>query len=141
MKTIRWSMLILVLGFVICSCQGTEKSQPELLKIDSVENFDTFNIRFHADSTFQLSRISFPLVGHFTDGESKHESWTVSNWVMLKSPVRQSVDTKEYRHSFIKTDSSVIEKFWIHSSGFKVERRFSLVGKKWFLVFYDDINL
>jgi hypothetical protein len=41
----------------------------------------------------------------------------------------------------VRTDSFVTETFWIDQSGFKVERRFALKDGKWYLVYYDDINL
>ncbi len=139
MKTTSRLIFLFALGFAINSCRGTDKPQPD--QIEPVENFDAFNIRFHADSIFQLSRISFPLAGHFADAASNHEGWTAGKWQMLKIPVGGYANTTEYMHNIIKADSTVTEMYWIDNSGFKVETRFALIDKKWFLVFYDDINL
>jgi len=55
--------------------------------------------------------------------------------------VALDADTTECRHSLVMSDSMVTEKFWIDQSGFKVERRFKLKDGKWYLVYYDDINM
>ncbi|MBC6490668.1 hypothetical protein ACFSQD_16925 [Flavihumibacter stibioxidans] len=107
---------------------------------DTSEAFDTFNQRFHEDSKFQISRIDFPIGGRFADGENSY-NWTVKNWQFLKEAVKETVDTEEYEHNFERTDTTVTEKYWIENSGFKIERRFRKIGGKWFLTYYDDINL
>ena len=111
-----------------------------ILTVDSAETFSTFNERFHRDSSFQLSRIAFPIGGHYAEGEYSHE-WTDKNWELLKEPVAETATTQEYKHGFQKTDTTVIEKYWIEESGFKVERRFKKIGGKWYLTYYDEINL
>jgi hypothetical protein len=104
------------------------------------ESFDSFNTKFHTDSGFQLSRIPFPIDGQcVNDVENAH--WSKKNWEFLKTPVALDADTTECRHSLVMSDSMVTEKFWIDQSGFKVERRFKLKSGKWFLVYYDDINM
>ena len=107
---------------------------------DTTETFAIFNEHFHSDSAFQLSRIAFPIGGHYAEGESSR-SWRVGNWELLKEPVRETVNTNEYKHDLQKTDTTVIEKYWIENSGFKTERRFRKIGGKWYLTYYDDINL
>lgn len=108
--------------------------------IPGAESFDSFNTRFHTDSGFQLSRIPFPIGGQcVNDVENTH--WSKKNWEFLKTPVALDTDTTECRHSLVMSDSMVTEKFWIDQSGFKVERRFRLKNGKWFLVYYDDINM
>lgn len=104
------------------------------------ETFDSFNERFHSDSSFQLSRIAFPIGGRYADGENSHE-WTVRNWELLKEPVKETVETTEYKHSLQQTDSTVVEKYWIEDSGFKTERHFGKKGGKWFLTYYEDIDI
>lgn len=142
------SELLPFLSIVLISCTGnSERSKAAAIRLieatpanDSAETFAKFNERFHNDSTFQLSRIAFPIGGRLIEGENSRE-WTVQNWELLKEPVREAVDTKEYKHDLQNTDSAVIEKYWIEYSGFKIERRFKKIGGKWFLTYYDDINL
>jgi hypothetical protein len=108
--------------------------------IPGAESFDSFNTKFHTDSGFQLSRIPFPIDGQCVN-DVQNARWSKKNWEFLKTPVSLDPDTTECRHSLTMTDSMVTEKFWIDQSGFKVERRFKLKGGKWFLVYYDDINM
>jgi hypothetical protein len=108
--------------------------------IAGAESFDSFNTRFHADSVFQLTRIPFPIDGQCVN-DVENSRWSKKNWEFLKTPVSLNADTAECRHSLIMTDTLVTEKFWIDQSGFKVERRFRLRDGKWFLVYYDDINM
>ena len=109
-------------------------------KKDTIESFQSFNIRFHEDSSFQVSRVAFPIGGKYVDGSSQH-GWTKQNWKLLKSPVGSPVDTTQYKYRLVRTDSSVSEKFWIDQSGFNIERRFKLKKDKWFLTYFNDVNL
>lgn len=108
--------------------------------IPGAESFDSFNTQFHSDSGFQLSRIPFPIDGQCVN-DLENTRWSKKNWEFLKTPVALDPDTSECKHSLTMTDSMVTEKFWIDQSGFKVERRFKLKDGKWFLVYYDDINM
>jgi hypothetical protein len=106
----------------------------------NTESFDSFNTRFHADKGFQMARIAFPIGGQSVNDEEAKQ-WTPDNWEFLKTPVTLDGDTLECRHSLVMSDSLVTEKFWIDQSGFKVERRFKVQDGRWFLVYYDDINM
>jgi hypothetical protein len=108
--------------------------------IPGAESFDSFNTKFHTDSSFQISRIPFPIDGQCVN-DVENARWSKNNWEFLKTPVALDTDTTECRHSLVMSDSMVTEKFWIDQSGFKVERRFKLKSGKWFLVYYDDINM
>ena len=107
---------------------------------NEIESFDEFNMRFHTDSIFQLARINFPIGGKSIDGHEKHD-WTLKNWQMLKNFVVEKSSNKEYKHSLSKTDTLIVEKYWIPESGFQVERKFKRINNKWFLIFYNDVNL
>jgi hypothetical protein len=123
------TVISILLGFYIKSVSS-----------DHLESFETFNIRFHSDSVFQISRINFPLEGKLVDGFEK-QNWNSENWKLMKTPVTDKISLSGYKHSLRKTDEEVIEKFWIDNSGFKVERKFKRINGKWFLVFHADINL
>ena len=117
------------------SCDNNNKSYKEKNSValrqtnDSTENFDEFNVRFHTDSLFQLSRISFPIGGHFADANDSYK-WTPENWVLMRVPVKEKVQSNIYQHELHKTDTSVTERFWIDNSGFDVERRFKKISDK-----------
>ena len=104
------------------------------------ENFEEFNRQFHSDSIFQLSRIKFPIEGKLIDG-FKEQNWTSKNWELMKIPVLEKSSLPNYKHSIRKTNGVVIEKFWIDNSDFLVERRFKRIDGKWFLIYYNDVNL
>lgn len=142
---------LLLMSSVLIACGRTNK-QPAITTIQAppnvastihtagMESFDNFNNQFHSDSSFQLSRIAFPIGGQVVN-DTENSTWNKRNWEFLKTPVSLNVDTTECRHSLVMTDTLVTEKFWIDQSGFKVERRFKLRDGKWFLVYYDDINM
>jgi len=144
----RHSKLLPLLLIILLSCTGTgEQGKAAEIRVteatpttDTAETFAMFNERFHRDSMFQLSRIRFPIGGRFVEGENNQE-WTARNWVLMKVPVRETVDTKEYKHELQKSDSAVIEKYCIENGGFKIERRFKNIDGKWFLTYYEDVNL
>ena len=104
------------------------------------ENFEEFNCQFHSDSIFQLSRINFPIEGKLIEGFEK-QNWTSKNWELMKIPVSEKSSLPNHKHSVRKTDGILIEKFWIDNSDFLVERRFKKIDGKWFLIYYNDINL
>jgi hypothetical protein len=104
------------------------------------ESFDEFNQKFHSDSAFQLSRIVFPLSGETKDGWKSIE-WTAKNWELHKEPVKKEFQSSEFRHKYLRTDTSVFEKYWIDSSGVLIERKFLLKEGKWYLLYYTDLNL
>jgi hypothetical protein len=68
------------------------------------ESFDSFNTKFHTDSTFQLSRIPFPIDGQSVN-DLENTKWSKRNWEFLKTPVSLNPDTTECRHSLSMTDS------------------------------------
>ncbi|MBB4801957.1 hypothetical protein HNP37_002018 [Flavobacterium nitrogenifigens] len=143
--------IVILIVLVLISCNGNKdkanvKSQKDSAEKDLVktkiqsENFEDFNKKFHADSLFQVSRVDFPIEGKHISGFEQHE-WTRKNWQFQVIPVAEGTEIGEYEHSVVKTDSLVTEKFWIPDSGFEVERQFKLINNKWFLIFYNDINL
>jgi len=145
-----YQFLFLVFGsLVACSRNNKKQMQlpiqapPTVVAIANTtdrESFDSFNTHFHSDSLFQVSRIAFPIGGQCVN-DIENKKWNRSNWEFVNTPVSLNADTTEYRHSLVMTDTLVTEKFWIDQSGFKVERRFKLKDGKWFLVYYDDINM
>lgn len=146
MKLIILAFLF-ALTFAVIACsskkdqRGAMQSQKKSrIAKDTLEKFQTFNIQFHNDYAFQVSRVAFPIGGKYVDGESQHK-WTKQNWRLQKNPVGCDIDTTKYKYLLTKTDTSVIEKFWINQSGFTIERRFKLKNNKWYLTYFNDVNL
>lgn len=111
------------------------------LTTDEDEKFADFNLKFNSDSLFQMSRIKFPIGGKKIDGWETREAWSMENWEMLKLPVSRKNKFKEYHHKVVYSDTVVTEKYWIENSGFSTEVRFRKVDGKWFLVYFNDVNL
>ncbi|MEI6946396.1 hypothetical protein V9K67_04280 [Paraflavisolibacter sp. H34] len=132
-------------AMISCSSIGVKESgkheaDATALAKDTLEAFESFNKRFHADSAFQLSRIAFPLQGKSIEGNEQH-AWTRQNWHFLKQPVNEQGAPPGYRRGLNRTDSTVTEKLWIEDSGMMTERRFERKGNKWFLTYFEDVNL
>ena len=143
---------VFAIVFIFLSCNRGKKETNLNSKVtitDSIskpvkkelpENFDEFNKKFHSDSLFQVSRVDFPIEGQHVSGFEQY-NWTRKNWQFQAIPVAEKTEIEEYQHSLVKTDTLVTEKFWIPDSGFEVERQFKLIHNKWFLIYYNDINL
>lgn len=146
MKFFKLGIIFTVIIFFV-SCNKGKKIEKSGLENPSkkvekklAENFEEFNKKFHSDSIFQISRVDFPIEGKYVSGFDQHY-WTKKNWEFQIIPVSEKSMSEEYLHSLVKTDSVITERFWIQDSGFEVERTFKLINNKWFLVYYNDINL
>ncbi|WP_343588169.1 hypothetical protein [Flavobacterium sp.] len=146
-------LLVLALTFISLNCNKVKEdvnlnseiafkndSVVKPVKIELPENFDEFNKKFHSDSLFQVSRVDFPIEGQHVSGFEQY-NWTRKNWQFQAIPVAEKSEIEEYQHSLVKTDTLITERFWIPDSGFEVERQFKLIQNKWFLIYYNDINL
>ncbi|MBO9583842.1 MAG: hypothetical protein J7574_06755 [Flavobacterium sp.] len=144
-------LTVFAVAFIFTSCNKVKVESQNLnaVRNDSIakpikkelpENFDEFNIKFHSDSLFQVSRVDFPIEGKHIAGFEQY-NWTRKNWQFQAVPVAEKSEIEEYQHSLVKTDTLITERFWIPNSGFEVERQFKLIHNKWFLIYYNDINL
>ena len=106
-------------------------------KID--EPFDSFYDQFHSDIYFQLSRVQFPLGGELVSIDGG-EPWTKEDWEPHLQKVTDISDP-EYDTEIIRKDEEVIDKVWLRDSGFSIERRFEKIKGKWYLVYYQTVNL
>lgn len=103
------------------------------------ENFDAFYEQFHEDSAFQMKRITFPLEGRYVDIEGE-KKWSRQDWEMHRQKVT-AISEPDYDTEIIRKDDVVIDKVKLKDSGFYVERRFELKKGKWYLVYYESVNL
>lgn len=89
-----------------------------------------------------MEHIVFPLQGRPDDAQGKVDFsnflWEESEWRMHKD-FGDLLDSYEKRYS---GDSSHITEEIYHKTGtFKIERRFSKIGKQWFLVYYAGLSM
>jgi len=129
---ITLSISFLTLFIVLNQCSrhhGKDKAD--------LEKFDDFYSRFHSDSLFQLSRISFPIGGFILNENGEEEPWTRENWIMHKIKATD-VDTSLFKVNITHTPDSVSELIFIEDGGFMARRTFKNKDGKWYLVFYSD---
>ncbi|WP_421875448.1 DUF4348 domain-containing protein [Marinoscillum sp.] len=103
------------------------------------ESFDEFYDQFHQDVDFQLSRVQFPLEGEYVDLDGE-KPWRKEEWEPHVQKVTDISDP-EYDTEIIRKETVVIDKVWLRDSGFSIERRFEKLDGKWYLVYYQTINL
>jgi hypothetical protein len=104
------------------------------------EDFNTFYEQFLTDSTFQLSRINFPLEG-LPASASKADFmngyfWTADNWDIH---IKIDYEADGYQRNMTELDGYIRE-ILVHSQGWGLERRFMQVDGKWQLIYYSAPN-
>jgi hypothetical protein len=132
---------ILLLFLIYLSC-GIKK---DVNKCIEIENLDSFYYTFHNDSSFQFTRIIFPIrtniissVDYNPDSSLVDTLIYKENWLLQSIP---SFDSIIYKEEKIITDSNFIHRIFIPNSGFEIKRVFKLIDCKWYLVYYSDIDL
>ncbi len=109
---------------------------------NKAENFDQFYKRFHTDSLFQMSRITFPLEGLPSFAEEAQFTgerfrWQRDDW---EQHLLINYDAfPDLSQNLVKEQGQVKESINM-GNGFGLERHFALEEGKWFLVFYVGIN-
>lgn len=147
---VRTSLInALILFLVLTSCVNQNNSK----KLDSTsennieitERFEEFYEKFHSDSSFQMSRIKFPLKGYNYDEtyspiseiDFSNYEWQRDEWDIHSKPI----ESDSLKVEFIVEKGKVEEVITIPNSGTEIVRRFSLMNGKWFLVFYGNQTL
>ncbi len=123
----------IVLVLLISSCQKKIVVTP----VD--EDFETFYDRFHEEMDFQLDRVAFPLEGQLTDDQGT-SSWTREGWEMHRGKVTE-ITASNYDTEIIRKDGEVVDKVKLRDSGFYIERRFERIKGRWYLVYYEKVDL
>lgn len=128
-------------------CSNKERKTNNENHIDCnnvVEDFESFFLKFHSDSTFQLNRIIFPLEGKFI-GENYNPTkkekkfyWKKKEWNFQSD---QFTNNEEFKQEKDVTDTLVKHKIFTEESGFSIERHFKLIKCKWYLIYYSEVNL
>ncbi len=147
----RFLLLFLSVSFLFYNCQNRSQTAnvPEETATlpadaDLPADFLEFYKRFHDDSLYQMSHISWPLQGDASEQiDSTHYrpkkfTWTPETWRMM----RLGFSTKDY---LIETqmlgDMMVIERIRARSVSFGLERRFAKqTNGEWELIYYSDVQ-
>lgn len=119
---------IIAFVLILFSCSSSKKT----------ENFNSFLDKFHNDTAFQLSRITFPLEGgRFYEENVTITPWKRDNWELLKvSP--KDIDTSIF--TVVSDSSQTSYSYIIGTLGLKITEHYELVNGEWFLVYYEDIS-
>lgn len=123
--------IILILLVVSCKTQVSTSGIGE--------DFDVFYDRFHQDRQFQMERVQFPLEGRNVDADGER-SWTRDTWEMHKQKVT-AISEPGYDTEIIRKQNEVTDKVKLRDSGFYAERHFEKIRGKWYLVYYESVNL
>lgn len=106
-----------------------------------VEDFDTFYEKFLTDSTFQMSRINFPLQGWSSNADSLQLAegffWKKSEWAVHKKVGNEN----DFKRHMNVSDVLIKEIFYMNVSNGNIgyERRFMVNEKgEWYLIFYAE---
>lgn len=125
---------------LLLSCKS-KTADPEMRELP--EDFYSFYIQFHADSTFQMQHISFPLEGTRKAGEGGKVDlmmpyfWQREEWILHKA---FNDFNGSFKREFYQIGPVIIEKIADQNEFFKMERRFAKFDKEWQLIFYSVNN-
>ncbi|MFT5385106.1 MAG: hypothetical protein ACI8VT_002418 [Saprospiraceae bacterium] len=121
------------------SFQNTNLSAGEAERMPA--DFETFYVRFHDDSLYQLTHVLFPLRGLPTNADSLTVTggnfhWQESDWKM-----HQPFNSKkgEYQRNFLSLGDVITEDIST-KDGFGMQRRFMKTDGEWYLIFYSAMN-
>lgn len=139
----------MTLLFIANSCVRQTPSNDKRI-IDTKEDFQAFYDKFTIDSSFQISRIKFPLHGQYMDGETvglddmgqeTNDSviWTKENWEVIHSIAY--LDKSLYEVEKINTDSLVQITIKGKGFGFFYQETYQNNNGNWYLVGLTDISL
>lgn len=129
------NLLLFWISITLLTCSNENKQ-----KTIEQENWESFYIKFHKDSVFQISRIKFPLEGYGIYEDEGEIRWSRNNWKLLIGGIFD-VDTSQYKTEYVKTDTLVTTRIYIPDSGFDVKEKYKLIDGKWYLVYFYDIVL
>lgn len=104
------------------------------------EDFHTFYNQFHTDSSFQLSRIVFPLKGLAQSSDSTkvvdETLWLKDDWV-LHRPFNDQGGT--FIREFTNTANIISETISANGGLFTLEKRYAKLSGEWHLIFYQEL--
>lgn len=144
MKKITISFLAISLLMIIaCKPSNEENTTAASQYIEQAvpNDFMVFYDQFHADSTFQLSHINFPLSGMNTDSTQNMASvpyiWTKEQWRPHKKFDERN---GTFNRDFTNFNGLVIEHITSNNGQFGMERRFTKLENQWMLIYYSSMK-
>lgn len=143
---------IIVFAFFISllsmSCKKKQSQETSPITTGSEEqvesaipsDFEVFFEQFHQDTSFQKSRISFPLRGKISseDGTITDYVYNQENWIVHK-PYDDMGGT--FQRSYSETLGIITEKIQTVNAPYRMLRRFAKLGGEWNLIYYESMGL
>jgi hypothetical protein len=132
----------LIISFLLVSC----KQNPPALKQAEADglaaDFVQFYEKFHADSTYQMAHITFPLEGYPMSPDSatlaNNFRWTPDKWAMHRGSM--FVDSLYTRRFDSPLPNMITEVIMQRDKPYGTYRRFLKRDDGWYLIFYSDMN-
>lgn len=112
------------------------------LGVELPADFEDFYLKFHEDSTYQVSHVLFPLRGLPTNADSLTVTngdfhWQQEDW-RLHQPFNPS--NGEYFREFLSLSDELITEDIYTKDGFGMQRRFMKTDGDWYLIYYSAMN-
>ncbi len=146
-KAINYLMLICICSVFACKQNANQATHSNsVFDEDSAVpvDFMDFYMKFHQDSLYQMSHIQFPLNGmpamalELSQDSINNFVWREETWRTHKPFMGNE---EEYLKEFRVISPNLISEFIIEKQmGYGMERRFSKLANKWYLIYYMDMN-
>ena len=125
---------------LISGCGSSASSEPEVEVTglgSEVEDFSSFYVKFHNDSLFQISRITWPLNGNYvqdSSGAAKDLKYIEADWTMHRLMLNNPDFVQQIEPL---TEDLFIEEIKARAGKYKIERRFARLTGGWHLIHYQ----
>jgi hypothetical protein len=137
---IAFMIMLVAIGI---NCKHSDEKPEDIRQSKSFsqlpEDFISFYEKFHADTAFQFSHVSFPMEGHRLIRNENGDTietvmWTRENWETHK---KFDSSNKNFKQEFeMIGENVVIETITALEGLFKIERRYAILSSCWNLIYY-----
>ncbi len=140
MRLMNKSWIIILGAFLIISCNSKKSNQDVFTAMP--EDFVSFYDQFHADTSFQIEHIHFPLEGMpalqpGSDLEGFSFWWERKGWKFHK-PFDDM--NGSFKRNFSSFANIITETIYDQSGQFSMVRRFSKMDGQWKLIYYKQLG-
>jgi hypothetical protein len=140
-----FSLLTFLSFLIIVSCKNYDNAEEISIQAKDFKSlpvgFQEFYIKFHADTSFQYTHVSFPMQGHIIhkhpEGDTTESvTWTKKNW-----RIHEQFDTnnKAFTQDFqLVSDNAILESITGLEGMFRIEKRYAKLSDGWNLIYYSQ---
>lgn len=130
---------------IIASCKNTNSEEEVSIQAKDFKSlpidFQEFYIKFHTDTSFQYTHVSFPMQGHIIhkhpEGDTiESVTWTKKNWRIHE---RFDTNNKAFKQDFqLVSDNAIFESITGLEGMFRIEKRYAKLSDGWNLIYYSQ---